>query len=55
MLIIRMYIVNPSGCYVYKCRLIFLDAVRIREAHHAYPKGNPDDAGPDDNTCHVSL
>ncbi|RVW58473.1 hypothetical protein CK203_105371 [Vitis vinifera] len=40
-----------SGC-IYGIRP---DAFRIGEAHHAYPKGNPDDAGPDDNTCHMSL
>ena len=27
---------KPSGCYVYKCRLIFLEVVRIGKAHHVY-------------------
>nr|CAN65905.1 hypothetical protein VITISV_004872 [Vitis vinifera] len=34
--------------YVYKCRLPFLEAVRIEEARHVYPDGGD----PDDNACH---
>nr|CAN61317.1 hypothetical protein VITISV_023980 [Vitis vinifera] len=36
--------------YVCKCRLNFLEAVRIRKARHVYP----DEGDPDDNACHVS-
>ena len=36
--------------YVYKCRLNFLEAVRIWEARHVYPDG----CDPDGNACHVS-
>ena len=74
MLVIRMYLWNPSECsmptsviltslrrfgyevkvvrmsYVYKCRLNFLEAVRIRKARHVYL----DEGDPDGNACHVS-
>ena len=50
MLIIWMCCVKPSGCYVYKCRLIFLEAVRIWKARHVYP----DEDDPDGDACHVS-
>ena len=44
----EMEVVRMS--YVYKCRLNFLEAVRIWEAHHVYPDGGD----PDVNACHVS-
>ena len=37
--------------YVYKCRLNFLEAIRIWKARHVYP----DEGDPDGNACHVSL
>ena len=30
-----------------------LEGVRIGEAHHVYSWGNPDEADPDENVCHV--
>ena len=36
--------------YAYKCRLNFLETVRIRKARHVYP----DEGDPDGNACHVS-
>ena len=36
--------------FVYKCRLIFLEVVRMGKAHHMCFIGNPDV-----NACHVSL
>ena len=33
----------------------FLEGVRIGEARHVYSWGNPDEADPDENVCHVSL
>ena len=39
MLVIRMYCESRPDVYVYKCRLPFLEAVRIGEAHHVYPDG----------------
>ena len=44
----EMEVVRMS--YVYKCRLNFLEAVRIWEARHVYPDGGD----PDGNACHVS-
>ena len=32
-----------------------LEGVRIGEARHVYSWGNPDEAGPDENVCHVLL
>ena len=32
-----------------------LEGVRIGEARHMYSWGNPDEADPDENVCHVSL
>ena len=37
--------------YAYKCRLNFLETVRIWEARHVYSNGGD----PDGNTCHVSA
>ena len=61
MLIIRLY----YGADVFmevvrmsmfcKRRLLFLEAVRIGEAHHVYSWGNPDDGNPDDNVPHVTM
>nr|CAN61514.1 hypothetical protein VITISV_037322 [Vitis vinifera] len=36
--------------YAYKCRLNFLETVRIQKARHVYP----DEGDPDGNACHVS-
>ena len=50
MLVIRMYCESRPDVYVYKRRLNFLEAVRIREARHVYLDGGD----PDGNACHVS-
>ena len=50
MLVIRMYCESRPDIYVYKCRLNFLEAVRIWEVRHVYPDGGD----PDGNACHVS-
>ena len=56
-----MYVGRPdalwqsSGCYVCECRVPLLEGVRIGEARHVYSWGNPDEADPDENACHVSL
>ena len=44
---------RSSGCYVYECRVPLLEGVRIGEARHVYSWGNPDEADPDENVCHV--
>ena len=41
--------IRPDVC-VYKCRLNFLEAVRIWGARHVYP----DEGDPNGNVCHVS-
>ena len=43
------------GCYVCECHVPLLEGVRIGEARHVYAWGNPDEADPDENVCHVSL
>ena len=45
---------RSSGRYVCECRVPPLEGVRIGEAHHVYSWGNPDEANPDRNACHVS-
>ena len=37
MLVIQMHCESRSDVYVYKCRLNFLEAIRIWGAHHVYP------------------
>ena len=56
-----MYVGHPdalwqsSGCYVCECRVPLLEGVRIGEARYVYSWGNPDEADPDENVCHMSL
>ena len=45
---------RSSVCYVCECRVPLLEGVRIGEACHVYPWGNPDGGNPDENACHVS-
>ena len=45
---------RSSGCYVCECRVPLLEGVWIGEARHVYSRGNPDEADPDRNACHVS-
>ena len=44
---------QSSVCYVCECRVPLLEGVRIGEARHLYSWGNPDEADPDENVCHV--
>ena len=46
---------QSSVCYVCECRVPLLEGVRIGEARYVYSWGNPDEADPDENVCHVSL
>ena len=46
-------ICRSSGCYVCECRVPLLEGVRIGEARYVYSWGNPDEADPDENVCHV--
>ena len=45
---------RSSGCDVCECRLLLLEGVQIGEARHVSSWGNPDEADPDRNLCHVS-
>ena len=46
---------QSSGCYVCECRVPLLEGLRIGEARHMYSWGNPDEADPNENACHVSF
>ena len=56
-----MYVDRPNvlwqsaGCFVCECRVPLLEGVRTGEARHVYSWGNPDEADPNENVCHVSI